>query len=108
MGALADIAQDGRQVKSLFTNAAFRRIQTLLRNNQTDVAYPTACMLQSLAQYPEATPCFADHDILCMVLEKVQSRGASALVQKKLAQVLDSAVSRCAASLSGKVSEEVM
>mmetsp|Transcript_126882 Transcript_126882/g.371014 ORF Transcript_126882/g.371014 Transcript_126882/m.371014 type:complete len:428 (+) Transcript_126882:123-1406(+) len=106
--ALADMAQDIQMASRLCTRRAFEDIKKLLEADQTDVAYPTARALLLLAQCPEAVPCFADRDLLLSMLHKVQSRATSALVQQQLAQALNAAVTRCAASLSQKVSDDVL
>merc|ERR1712012_1317831 len=80
----------------------------LLQNDRTDVAYPTACMLRSLAKRPEAAQVFADDDILPTILRKLRSKETCTLVQQKLAQVLNAAIPRCAVSLTAKVSKEMM
>merc|ERR1712061_298226 len=72
---LADLAQDGMHVERLCTSAAFKRFKQLLMSDRTEVAYPTACMLQSLVQYPEAAACFADCDIMSTIVEKARSAG---------------------------------
>mmetsp|Transcript_7091 Transcript_7091/g.22148 ORF Transcript_7091/g.22148 Transcript_7091/m.22148 type:complete len:437 (-) Transcript_7091:14-1324(-) len=106
--ALADMAQDNQAVATLCNTRAFEEFKKLLQTDQTDVAYPTARMLLLLAQCPEAVPCFADEALLSMMLDKVQSKATSALVQHQLAEVVNAAISRCAATLSEKVCEDVM
>mmetsp|Transcript_111977 Transcript_111977/g.311776 ORF Transcript_111977/g.311776 Transcript_111977/m.311776 type:complete len:443 (+) Transcript_111977:90-1418(+) len=106
--ALAQVAQDTRVAASLCTSHAFEEFKKLLQTNQTEVAYPTARMLLLLAQCPEAVPRFADEALLSLLLGKVQSKTTSALVQQQLAQVLNAAITRCAAKLSRKVSDGIM
>merc|ERR1719464_483558 len=105
--SLADIAQDDKQGNSLCTPEAFQVCKKLLQSDRTDIAYPAARMLKSLATYPESAQCFADDNIVPMILEKVRSERTCRLVRQRLARTLDAAIPRCAASLTEQVIAEV-
>mmetsp|Transcript_31599 Transcript_31599/g.57452 ORF Transcript_31599/g.57452 Transcript_31599/m.57452 type:complete len:428 (+) Transcript_31599:90-1373(+) len=94
--ALAEMAQDGTAVMSLCTEAAFQEFQKLLQSDNTDVAYPTACLLGRLALCPEASEFFANQSLLLIILHKIDSKSTRELIQKELAQALASAIRHCA------------
>lgn len=106
--ALAGIAQDSVTAEHLCSNRAFVEISKLLQSDQTDVAYPTARLLSSLARCPKAQACFSCPGLLLTILEKVRSKRTCQLVQHELAQVLNVAISLCAATLSPDISEEMI
>eukprot|EP00440_Ansanella_granifera_P053806 gb/GFBE01058328.1/.p1 GENE.gb/GFBE01058328.1/~~gb/GFBE01058328.1/.p1 ORF type:complete len:427 (+),score=82.11 gb/GFBE01058328.1/:1-1281(+) len=95
--ALAEMAKDPIAASTLCTESAFKEFQKLLQSDQTDVAYPTACLLKSLAQCPEAFVYFALDGFLQLMIDKVRSRtGTAQLVRRELAQALQSATSQSA------------
>mmetsp|Transcript_71309 Transcript_71309/g.159655 ORF Transcript_71309/g.159655 Transcript_71309/m.159655 type:complete len:426 (-) Transcript_71309:8-1285(-) len=106
--ALADMAQDTRVACRLCTRHTFEDIKKLLQADCTEVAYPTARVLLYLAQCSEAVSCFSDRGLLSMMLDKVRSKGTSSLVRQQLAQALNAAINRCAATLSRTVSDGIM
>mmetsp|Transcript_19196 Transcript_19196/g.55746 ORF Transcript_19196/g.55746 Transcript_19196/m.55746 type:complete len:451 (+) Transcript_19196:187-1539(+) len=106
--SLADVAQDGAGAASLCNARAFRGLKELLKSTQDDVAYPTATALSALSQRPEAMSCFAEQDILPLVIDKIRSTATSELVQRELARALNTVITGCAERLSDKVSEEIM
>jgi hypothetical protein len=106
--ALAGLAQD-RTGASIFCNEnAFERVKVLLLSDQNAVAYPTARLLSSLAQFAEATRYFVTQGVLQAILEKVRSQATSALVQKLLVQTLSIAISRCVPLLSDETVGELL
>mmetsp|Transcript_86819 Transcript_86819/g.202048 ORF Transcript_86819/g.202048 Transcript_86819/m.202048 type:complete len:485 (+) Transcript_86819:197-1651(+) len=106
--AFSELAHDSQEVPSLCNSRAFDGFKKLLCSSQENVAYPTACTLSALAQWPEAAPYFANQGILPIVAEKIRSVKTSDLVQQELAQALNKTLAVCATTLSEKVSEEIM
>jgi len=102
--ALVEQVRDNEVAASLCTAHAFKYFKTLLKADETAVAHPTAQMLSHLSLRPEATPCFADEELLSLITTKVQSEVTSSLVQQELAQVVSNAVSRGAVA---RVTEDV-
>jgi len=106
--SLSDVARDADAAASLCNVRAFDGLKELLRSNEDDVAYPTAKALSALSERPEAMPCFAEQDILPLIIDKIRSTATSELVQRELARALNTTITSCAGTLSDKVSEEIM
>eukprot|EP00747_Dinoflagellata_sp_TGD_P163879 gnl/TRDRNA2_/TRDRNA2_183069_c0_seq1.p1 gnl/TRDRNA2_/TRDRNA2_183069_c0~~gnl/TRDRNA2_/TRDRNA2_183069_c0_seq1.p1 ORF type:complete len:417 (-),score=88.82 gnl/TRDRNA2_/TRDRNA2_183069_c0_seq1:130-1380(-) len=93
--ALAKAAQDPKVAASLCKVDTFEKVAKLLHSDNIEVAYPTACLLNLVAQSSEAKSSFASSGILLVMLKKVQAKGTSALVRLQLAQAANLAISRC-------------
>jgi hypothetical protein len=110
--ALAELAGDDQAAEVLCTERAFTAFKQLLGvvNDgeaawATAVGYPTALMLERLAQHSAAMSFFAEQGILELILKKVQSKELDALVQREFARALAFAVPRCAKALDGPARE---
>jgi len=83
----------------LCTEAVFKEVQQLLGETSTDVAYPTACLLSTLAGCPKAAGFFVATGMLPLMISQVQRQPAQ-LVQKTLAQAVNLATKQCAGQLN--------
>jgi hypothetical protein len=82
----------------LCTEAVFKEVQQLLGETSTDVAYPTACLLSTLAGCPKAAGFFIATGMLPLMISQVLRQPAQ-LVQKTLAQAVNLATRKCAGQL---------
>jgi len=83
----------------LCTEAVFKEVQQLLGETNTDVAYPTACLLWTLAGCAKAVGFFVATGMLPLMISQVQRQPAQ-LVQKTLAQAVNLATKQCAGQLN--------
>lgn len=103
--ALAGVAHEGKSA-ALCTEKNFQEFRKLLKADHTEVVYPTAQLLSSLARCPLAEPHFAG--MLPVMLEKVCAAPCDGLVQQELAAAFGAASALCAAALSASALSEVL
>merc|ERR1712176_808373 len=105
---LAELAQDDKSATSLCTAQAFKQFKKLLQSSQMEIVYPTARVLLHLAHCPEAAKCFAEEELLLLIVDKVRAVCTSPLVRQGLAQAFNVATAHCVGALSQQASELIM
>lgn len=104
---LANLATDEKTAAAMCTTETNEAITTLLKEDATEVALPTANIMLSLSKCPAAIPYFittgqepASAGFLDLCLEKIRARLACTLVRRTLAEAVADAIDACCAQLS--------
>lgn len=89
-----------------YMEAACVSLKALLECDRTDVAYPTARTLRSMAMWAQSEDCFTTHGLLKTMINKVHSRSCCSLVLRELAQAVAAATPHCVGRLSHEAIHE--
>lgn len=84
----AAMAKDDEVARRLCITPVFAVIYKFLQSDRFGIAYPTSCLLSSLAQHEEAGLSLADMGILDIALTKMWAGTAGRLVEEKIGQAL--------------------
>lgn len=108
---LAETVNKPDAARALFADetcmeAACVSLKALLECDRTDVAYPTARTLRSMAMWPQSEDCFTTHGLLKTMIDKVHSRSCCSLALRELAQAVAAATPHCVGRLSHEAIQE--
>mmetsp|Transcript_131913 Transcript_131913/g.246671 ORF Transcript_131913/g.246671 Transcript_131913/m.246671 type:complete len:471 (+) Transcript_131913:84-1496(+) len=104
---LANLAADEQKAAAMCTPETNEALTTLMNEDATEVALPTAKVMLALSKTPAAIPFFitmgqdpASTGFLDLCIEKIRARLACTLVRRDLAEAVANAIDACAAPIS--------